>query len=314
MADVTAIILTKNEAIHIVRCINSIKNLVKQIVVVDSLSEDNTIEIAYNLGAKVFRRPWVNYANQLNWAIENIQIKTRWIMRIDADEFITPELAIEIENKLDALPEDITGIFIKRRIYFLDKWMKHGGCYPQYHLRIWKYGKGRCENKWMDEHIIILEGRTIKFKNDFIDHNLNDLAWWTEKHNKYSTREVFDVLSVKNNINRANYEDKHLLGHEKIRNQMKNKLYLRLPIFFRAVLYFIYRYIFRFGFLDGKEGLIWNFLQACWYRFLVDAKCYEIKKLAKERELNIIDLITEKQRSFVMRTDNLAGGKLHSSK
>jgi len=314
MADVTAIILTKNEEKHIARCINSIKETVKNIIIVDAFSSDRTIEIATQLGAQIYRRSWINYANQLNWAIENIPIKTNWVMRIDADEYLTPELAIEIKNKLDELPEDITGVFIKRRIYFMNKWMKHGGCYPQYHLRIWKNGKGRCEDKWMDEHIIIFEGKTIKFKYDLIDQNLNDLTYWIEKHNKYSTREMFDVLSYRYHAQRSCSEAKHLSGHERIRTMMKNKLYSHLPGFIRSFLYFIYRYIFRLGFLDGKEGLIWNFLQACWYRFLVDAKYYEITKLAKQNGLNIIDLITEKQNQFVTRAEFPYQQNLHSFK
>ncbi|MDV5105567.1 glycosyltransferase family 2 protein [Clostridium perfringens] len=200
-------------------------------------------------------------------------------MRIDADEEITDELVEEIKNKLPNIQKDINGIILKRRVYFMGKWIKHGGKYPELLLRIFRTGYGMCEQKLMDEHMILLEGNTEKFDNDIIDNNNKNLDWWTHKHNWYSNREVLDYQNkVKSNYSDDLINDEINKGQVARKRFIKNNGYYKLPMFFRAHLYFIYRYYFRLGFLDGTEGRIYHFLQAYWYRFLVDAKIYECKK------------------------------------
>lgn len=133
---ITAIILTFNEEKHIERCINSIKNLIDQIVVVDSQSTDNTVELAKSLGAKVFTNPWKNYASQFNWALQHTKINTEWVWRIDADEYIEP-LTFDLKKKLENLDYDINGIYLKRKIVFMGKPLLHGGWFPVWHLKLW---------------------------------------------------------------------------------------------------------------------------------------------------------------------------------
>ena len=202
-------------------------------------------------------------------------------MKLDADEELTEELVDEINEKLYKLSENITGIILRRRVYFMGKWLRHGGKYPELLLRIFRLGHGISEIKQMDEHLVIKDGETITLKNDFIDNNQKNLEWWINKHNWYSNKEVLEYQSntekQKNNV----IENTNTSFQAKFKRHVKNNGYYALPKFFRAHLYFIYRYYFRFGFLDGKEGKIYTFLQAYWYRFLVDAKIYECEKEGK---------------------------------
>ncbi len=272
---ISFIILTFNEEKHIERCINSILPLTDKIYIIDSFSKDKTVEIAAGLGAKVISNPWVNYANQFNWALSNCEVSTDWIMRLDADEYLTKELREEILHKLPQYDHDINGIILNYRHFFWGKWIKHGTRYPLPLLRIWRNGKGYIENKWMDERVILTEGTTSNFKSDFIHEDLNDLTFFTQKHNGYATREALDLL----------YKEYHQIDNDNTQTvkshfnlYMKNKFYSGSFLFFRCFIYFIYRYFFRLGFLDGKAGLVYHFLQGFWYRFLVDAKIYELKR------------------------------------
>jgi glycosyltransferase involved in cell wall biosynthesis len=282
--DITVIILTFNEEKHIERCIKSLLTFTDNIFIVDSGSTDNTVKIAESLGAKVSVNQWINYASQFNFGIENNPFKTKWLMRMDADEYVLPELSTEIIEKLPTIQDGISGMYIKRRVMFFDKWIRHGSYYPIWLLRIWQNGHGICEESWMDEHIKLFEGKTIQLQNDLFDHNLNNLTWWTQKHNLYAIREVIDLLNIKYNFRDFEAVEPKLLGSQEQRKRYLKVKYANLPLFTRPFIYFIYRYIIRFGFIDGKQGLIWHFLQGFWYRFLVDAKIYEVyKRVGKDK-------------------------------
>ncbi len=291
--DLSVLILTFNEEKHIARCIKSLQPFAQDVFIIDSFSTDNTIEIAESLGAKVYKNPWINHAKQFNWGLDNCLIKTKWVMRIDADEYVTPELANEIQQKLGCLEKNITGIYVKRQVYFMNKWIKHGGYYPTWLLRLWQHGKGSCEERWMDEHIKLVDGDTVQFEFDIVDDNLHGLTTWTAKHNGYATREAVDVLNSIYNF--LNYDDikPALFGSQAQRKRWLKLKYSQMPLFVRPFMYFIYRYIFLVGFLDCKPGLVWHFLQGFWYRFLVDAKINEIYfKAGKDKEA-ILALLTD---------------------
>ncbi|MEK7506056.1 MAG: glycosyltransferase family 2 protein [Patescibacteria group bacterium] len=262
MKPITLIVLAKNEALHIERCLKSAKKIVLQIIVVDSGSTDGTAELAEKLGAEVFVHPFKNQAEQFNWALDNLEIKSDWILKLDADEYLTPELADEIRKAVDS-DSAANGYYIKRRVYFMGRWIKHGGYYPAWFLRLWRKGKGRSEDKEMDEHIVLLEGEVGRLKNDFADDNRKGLKEWFERHKNYSDREARDVLKGG------------------AANNSKRSFYYRLPPFLRPCLYFFYRFFIRLGFLDGKEGLIFHSLQGFWYRFLVDIKLFKARLKGK---------------------------------
>ena len=287
MLDLTVIVLTYNEELHIRRCLENIKMFCNKIYVIDSFSTDKTVEICKEMGAIVLQNKWPgNQAEQFNWALDNINIDTKWILRLDADEYLLPELIEELKSKLPNIPQNISGISLKRRHIFLGKWIKRG-TYPVIILRMFRNGKGRCEQRLMDEHLILSGGEIITFENDFVDHNLNTLMWWIEKHNNYAIREAVELLDLELNLSQ-NISNKEISKKEK-----DKKLYIKIPIFVRAFIYFCIRYIIKGGFLEGKEGFLWHFFQGLWYRTLVDAKIFEIKKRCNKECHKIVEYISK---------------------
>lgn len=296
MLDLSAIILTYNEEIHIRRCLENICPIAKKVIVVDSPSTDSTVAICHefdNVEVVVHKYPG-NQAEQFNWAIENLAIETEWVLRLDADEYLMPELIDELKEKLPSLPEDVNGVIFNRRHIFMGKWMKRG-IYPVKLLRVFRYGKGMCEQRLMDEHIQLTEGCSVEFENDFCDHNLNDLTWFCHKHVNYATREAVDLLDIELNLTGAASTD----GNKNISRQaqakrMKKHKYAKQPLFWRSFAYFCYRYFLKGACLDGKAGFIWTFLQGWWYRTLVDAKIFEVKKACGSDKDAIKKYIREK--------------------
>jgi len=288
---ITVIILTFNEEKHIGRCIRSLQSFVKDILIVDSFSNDKTVHIAESLGAKVYQNRWPgNHAMQFQWGLDNCSINSKWIMKIDADEYVLPELADEINTKINTLNDDVSGVYIKRRVHFMDHWIKYGGYYPIWLLRIWRPDKGCMEQRWMDEHVKLGSGETVKFENDIVDANKNNLTWWTEKHNHYATREAIDILNIIYGFKQYNEVEPSLWGTQEQRKRWMKVHYASLPLFIRPMLYFHWRYFIKLGFLDGKHGLVWHFLQGFWYRFLVDAKIYQMKHISKKKKKKLEDV------------------------
>lgn len=278
MLDLTVIILTKDEQRHIKRCIDNVTPIAKKILIIDSNSSDNTREIAKSLGAEVIEHSWTgNQAAQFNWALDSLGIDSKWILRLDADEYLLPELIEEIKLKLSDLPDNVSGVFFNRRHIFLDKWMK-GGIYPVKLLRLFRNGYGRYEQRMMDEHIVISKGDTIEFDNDFCDHNLNNISWFCHKHVDYAIREAAEMLDAELNISGRSTSEDALTDQAKIKRHKKQS-YAKKPLFWRSTAYFLFRYFVKGAWKDGKEGFIFSFIQGWWYRTLVDVKIYEIKKI-----------------------------------
>lgn len=277
---IAALILTKNEAKHIERCISSLKGVCDEVIVVDSFSTDNTCGLAEKLGAKVYKNPWKNYATQFNYGVYHCNIQSEWIWRIDADEFLEGNLGKVMKKALKDCEDDVNGVYVRKRIDFMNRSLLHGGWYPSYHLKVFRRGHGDCENRWMDEHIRIFDGCTITVDDgNQVDANLNDLTWWTDKHNGYATREMVDMLMMQYGLDaKAQEVIPKFFGTEEQRKRWLKIKYIKSPLFVRPFINFVWRYILKGGFLDGKEGFIWHILQGFWYRMLVDAKIYEIKK------------------------------------
>lgn len=275
MLDISVIILTYNEEIHIERCISNAQRFAKDIFVVDSFSTDNTVEIAERMGAKVYQHPWDNYSRQFAWSLNNLPITTEWVWRMDADEWLTDELIEELHRKLPNSPNDVNGYTAQCLRMFMGRYIKHG-ILPLILLRLFKHKYASIENKMMDEHIQLSEGKIDALESPFYDDNRNDLTWWTQKHNGYATREAVDLLCAEYAIG----DDYGVgnIGTNAAKTRARKLKYVKLPFFWRAFAFFVYRYFFRLGFLDGKEGFLWHFLQGFWYRSLSDAKVYEIKK------------------------------------
>lgn len=291
--DLTVIVLTLNEEMHIQRCIESVDRIASRIVVIDSGSTDRTCEIAVTLGADVYQNRFVNHAKQFNWALDNASISTEWVMRLDADEYITRELGEAIVTQLAGSNANVGGFTLNLRRVFMGRWLRYGALYPVRLLRIWRFGSGRCEERWMDEHVV-LRGIIRRIDADFADHNLNSLTWWTDKHNKYASREAVELLNLEYHfMPRDHARELRGGGQASAKRWLKEKVYARLPGGFRAFAYFFYRYVVRLGFLDGREGAIFHVLQGFWYRYLVDAKVAEVKRHMARTGLSVVPAIEE---------------------
>ncbi len=281
-ANLTVLILTRDEEENLPATLESLRSLATRIVVVDSGSIDRTAEIARSAGAHVFEHAFTSQADQVNWALEQGVCSGDWVMRLDADERLTPELAQELRASLDMLEPDVTGIEVKRRVHFWGKWIRHGGYYPTWLFRIWRAGTARSEQRTMDEHMVSSRGRIIRARNDIIDENRKGLTHWVSKHNQYSSREVRALEQ-----DEASGADAPR-GQAGRRRWLKTNIYGRAPIFLRALLYWSFRYFVLLGFLDGVPGFVFHFNQGLWYRLLVDAKIYE-QRLSRRSELKVGD-------------------------
>jgi glycosyltransferase involved in cell wall biosynthesis len=274
---VSVVILTRNEGLHIERCLKSAFRISEAVYVVDSRSADGTARIAEDLGARVVSGDFESFSDKFNWALENLDFKTPWVVRLDADEVLTETLVDQLEAYLSALPDDVSGVYVRRQLWFLGRWVRFGGMYPTYSLRIWRAGSVRCETRELDEHMILKSGRTVHFDADVIDDPLTDLSTWIQKHNGYASLEALSALKggTENAGERARFSLKAALP-QRVR-WIKENVFYKLPPFIRPCLYFVYRYFLRLGFLDGRTGFIFHFMHALWYRVLVDAKIVESK-------------------------------------
>jgi len=287
----TIVILTRDEQCHIARAIGSVTPLGGRVLVVDSNSTDLTVEIAEKLKAEIMKNPFVTQAQQFNWALDQLPSDTEWILRLDADEIVTPKLAREIREKLCTLGSEIDGVYVPRRMNFMGSPVRHGGLFPINVLRLFRYGRGRCEQRWMDEHILV-DGQTAQFQGEIVDDNLKPLTWWTEKHNSYASREVVDLLNLEYRF-MAHETVASLHGGQQagVKRWIKEHLYARLPGGARAFAYFLYRFVLRLGFLDGREGVAFHVLQGFWYRYLVDLKLHEVKQHMRQHNVDAVNAI-----------------------
>src|SRR5680860_539894 len=190
MHSISTIILSYNEERHIERCVKNAQRFSQDVYLVDSYSTDRTLAIAKSLGAKVFQNTWENnHAKQFNWGLDNLPIETEWVFRLDADEYLSDELIQEIDQKLPGLSPNVSGIAFERKMCFLDTIIAKGWL-QMTPLRMFRLNHGFCEDRWMDEHLVLNQGKSTRFDGYFVDHNLNPLGWWIQKHNNYSIREA----------------------------------------------------------------------------------------------------------------------------
>jgi glycosyltransferase involved in cell wall biosynthesis len=273
---ISVICLTYNEHENLAAALESVRSFVDEIVVVDSYSTDDTLEIASSYADTVYQHPFENYARQLAWAMQ-LPLRNDWVLRLDADERWSPEAFAKLAPLLDQ--KDVAGVSVRMKILFMGRWIRHGDLYPNQFLRVFRKEGSQIENRWMDEHIKIA-GRSVRSDIDVLEENYDrqhNLAGWTTKHNSYSTREAVDIVLSKYDAPVDSIA--RLSGNKTERKRwVKEKIYNRTPLFLRPLMYFVYRYFVKLGFLDGVEGLVFHFLQGLWYRFLVDAKVMQIER------------------------------------
>jgi glycosyltransferase involved in cell wall biosynthesis len=275
---ISVLILTRNEEAHIQRCIDSALKISSLVYVVDSCSVDRTVEIATKSGAIVISEAFDGFSEKFNWCLLNIDFKTPWIFRLDADEVLSNTFLESINSSINFLSSNISGIYVRRQLWFMGRWMKYGGMYPTYSMRLWRRGCAILESRDLDEHLILLKGESITLNIDVIDNPLTNLTSWIAKHNSYALLEARSITSAKDNVNSPSLDAKFFgTKLERIR-WIKINFFYKLPLFIRPFLYFFYRYFLRLGIFDGREGFVFHFMHALWYRILVDATLLEKRK------------------------------------
>ena len=296
-----ALILTLDEEQHIARCIESLAGQCASVTVVDSGSKDATADVARRTGADVLVNPFVTHAGQVNYAVGALADRGGWLLRIDADEVLDPDSTQTLAEAVAGAGPNVDGLLVRRRIHFMGRRIRHGGIEPSWQLRLWRNGRGRCEERWMDEHIKVA-GKVARSGLVLSDINLNSLTWWTAKHNGYASREAMDLLNLRHKLWAVDgLTTANASAQARARRYIKENLYARLPGGVRAWAYFLYRYLLRLGFLDGKAGFYFHLMQGLWYRALVDAKVEEIEAYARERNVSIVEAIRDRTGIAVQR-------------
>jgi len=283
--NLTVIIVTFNEEKLISRAIESVAKLNVETIIFDSFSSDRTKEIAESFGCKVIQDYWENWTVKINSAISSKLIKTPWVMRVDADEFLTDELISELKSEsFFDVDNEVVGFNIYRRIHFLGKWIRHGDMYQKC-TRIFRYQHVKYEERILDEHVAT-NGKILQTRGDLVDSQDKGLSFWLKKHIRNAQIECY--VDWNNTNQKDSWKNHH--GMMKLRRFLKEEIYSRIPFFIRPPMYWFYRYFIRLGFLDGIQGLIFHFLHAFWYRLIIDAMIFEAKKEKGATLINLEDI------------------------
>ncbi|RFZ82249.1 glycosyltransferase family 2 protein [Mucilaginibacter terrenus] len=274
------IILTYNEEVHLPRLLASIKDLDAETFVLDSFSNDNTLQLATAAGAKVLQHKFENHPKQWHHALTNFKVVTPWVFCLDADQVITPELKQLLRSFTDSDYAGINGIYFNRKNFFKGRWIKHGGYYPFYLLKMFRFGVGYSDLNENMDHRFIVPGNTAVWKKGYIlEENLkeNNIRFWIEKHNRYSDLLALEETERRRGLRMQTLQPK-FWGTPDERTAWLKLRWWHMPLYLRPVLYLFYRLIFKLGILDGRTGIIFHFMQAFWFRLVVDIKIDELTK------------------------------------
>lgn len=274
----SAIILCRNEQKNIENCLKSIKDLCNEIIIVDSFSRDSTLEIVKKYTNIVYQHNYESHPQQWIWILNNINTKNEWIFALDADFVVTEKLKHILRRIPFTSDHRVDGYYVRHKQIFRGRWIKYGGCYPAYWLRIFKRSKVKVdEEELVDVHFYI-EGITEKLECDIIEDNKNEynISFWIYKQNRFSSRYAREEIAYRKK-GKIFLTKPNLFGMPNQRILFLKMIWYKLPLYLRPFLYFFYRYFIRLGFLDGKQGFIYHFLQGFWYRFLVDIKIDKIE-------------------------------------
>ena len=274
------IVLTFNEEIHLPRLLKSVKPLDASTFILDSGSTDNTLEIAKTFGCVVKYNPFINHPKQWDTALKSFDIKTPWVVCLDADQQVSSDLISMLSAFRDEDFKEISGIYFNRKNIFKGKWLRHGGYFPVYLLKMFRYGVGYSDLNENMDHRFIVPGKTIIWKTGYIvEENLkeNEISFWISKHNRYSdlvAQEEWERLQQL----RTQTLKPDLFGSPDQKKAFLKSIWWKMPLYVRPFIYFFHRYFIQLGILDGKQGFVFHFLQAFWFRLVVDIKIDEIKK------------------------------------
>jgi len=280
----TVVVLTFNEERNLRACLESVADWAAQVCVVDSGSTDATVAIARQCGASVVCHPFESHARQWAWALASLPIATEWVLALDADQAVTPTLHRAIADAVarwDA-PGSPVGAYVNRKQIFRGRWIRHGGYYPKYLLKLFRRGAVALDEGDLVDHHFAVSGPTARLEGDLVEDNRNEarIAVWIEKHNAYALRQAREELARWGGA--APAREGRFFGSPDDRTLWQKRLWNRFPLYVRPFGYFFYRYVLRLGFLDGKEGFIFHFMQAFWYRLLVDINRDELRNAGAE--------------------------------
>jgi glycosyltransferase involved in cell wall biosynthesis len=283
---VSVIVLTKDEARNLPACLESVAEWAAEVLVVDSGSTDGTPDTAAGLGARVFTHAFESHAKQWGWALRSLPISGEWVLALDADQRVTPELRREIARATTGggAPDEPVAYYVPRRQIFRGRRIRHGGYYPKYLLKLFRRGEAWCDERDLVDHHFYVKGLVGRLRGDLLEDNRNeaDLSAWIAKHARYAALQAREEL-----VGRWAGADPaapaRLLGTPDERTRWLKRWWGRLPLYVRPFLYFGYRYVLRGGFLDGKEGFVFHFLQGFWYRLLVDVHLDQLRAEARGR-------------------------------
>ncbi len=280
------IVLTFNSEASVGLVIEASKGIASRILVVDSFSTDKTRQIACELGCEFMEHPFENYSAQRNWAQQQARIAPNdWVLHLDSDEVLSPELSEAIAAAIAAEKPGVNGYLMRRLTYFLGRPIRHGHMNPSWHLRLFRAGSGECEHRLYDQHFILHEGSTERLNGILHDKTLVSIESWTASHNRWSTAEAIEAVRIQSGVVASGAVLKgSLAGDLRMRKRwLKNNVWYKMPLLIKPSLFFFYSYVLKLGFLDGKVGLVYHVLQAFWFRFLIDAKILEQRIHDSER-------------------------------
>lgn len=285
----TFVILTFNEEIHLPRLLNSIKDLNAQIYILDSGSTDDTLEIVERFKAEakveteakveVKFNKFINHPKQWDFALKAFQINTPWIIGLDADQTVSKELFTLLQDFNDEDYANVNGIYFNRKNYFQGSWVRFGGYFPFYQLKMFRNGIGFSDLNENMDHRFVVTGATHIWENGYlIEENLkeNDIKFWFAKHEKYSDLIAEEEIEREQKM-RMQTIKANLSGNPDERRAWFKKLWWKLPLGIRPYLYFIYRMTFKLGIFDNRKAIYFHYLQGLWFRLLVDKKIKLLK-------------------------------------
>jgi len=280
---ISVVVLSYNSEATIEATLESAARLSADIHVVDSFSTDTTVDVATRAGARLVQHPFDSYGAQRNWAIDTLPLDGDWELHLDADERLSDELVAAIRSVMANGSAEVDGYYLPRLVRFMGREIRHGGMYPIWHMRLFRRGRGRCENRRYDQHFYV-EGSTARLPHPLVDDIRMSVGEFVSRHARWADAEAEEVLRPSGGLVVAG----RLCGNPVERKRYLRGVYNRMPVFFRAVALFFYRYVLRLGFLDGREGFVFFVLQTLVYRVLVDARVHERRRQGGARWLGDI--------------------------
>lgn len=288
MSAVSVVVCALEEEVHIERLIRSVGEL-GRIFVVDAGSEDRTRELAVAAGATVVVNPWTGYSAQKNWALDNLPIESEWVLFLDADEFLTPELRREISAAIRRT--DVDGFWLPEMNIFMGRPLKHAWWYPAYQLRLFRRGKARYEDRRVHESVL-LDGAADFLRETLYHESLKSLDAYVERHLRYAAFEAEEMLRLREGGGDGQRRGRLLGSWPERRRFLKLNVWYRMPL--RPLVRFLWLYVIKRGFLDGKPGLVYCKLLAM-YELLIDAKLAELAPPAPSSDHPLSGAVAEEQ-------------------